>query len=121
MKIQFSRASEKIRSNFFSRFFEIETLVNDCHIGRAVSLCSLYQTHQKNLGSTRPLIFGMPRFRKFLFLKPLPYQYNSGNVCDKFKPGTADKHSVGGDHLWIKHMIGQQQKRDDNTNAAQLQ
>ena len=29
MKIQFSRASEKIRSLFFSRFFEIETLVND--------------------------------------------------------------------------------------------
>ena len=29
MKIQFSRASEKIRSHFFSRFFEIETLVND--------------------------------------------------------------------------------------------
>ena len=30
MKIWFSRASEKIRSHFFSRFFEIETLVNDC-------------------------------------------------------------------------------------------
>ena len=30
MKNQFSRASEKIRSHFFSRFFEIETLVNDC-------------------------------------------------------------------------------------------
>ena len=29
MKIQFSRASEKIWSHFFSRFFEIETLVND--------------------------------------------------------------------------------------------
>ena len=29
MKNQFSRASEKIRSHFFSRFFEIETLVND--------------------------------------------------------------------------------------------
>ena len=28
MKIQFSRASEKIWSHFFSRFFEIETLVN---------------------------------------------------------------------------------------------
>ena len=28
MKNQFSRASEKIRSHFFSRFFEIETLVN---------------------------------------------------------------------------------------------
>jgi len=32
MKIQFSRASEKIRSHFFSRFFEIETLVNDCRM-----------------------------------------------------------------------------------------
>ena len=32
MKIQFSRASEKIWSHFFSRFFEIETLVNDCHL-----------------------------------------------------------------------------------------
>ena len=31
MKNLFSRASEKIRSHFFSRFFEIETLVNDCH------------------------------------------------------------------------------------------
>ena len=30
MKIRFSRASEKIWSNFFSRIFEIETLVNDC-------------------------------------------------------------------------------------------
>ena len=29
MKIQFSRASEKIWRHFFSRFFEIETLVND--------------------------------------------------------------------------------------------
>ena len=28
MKIQFSRASEKIWSHFFSRFFEIETLVD---------------------------------------------------------------------------------------------
>ena len=33
MKIQFSRASEKIWSHFFSRFFEIETLVNDCSEG----------------------------------------------------------------------------------------
>ena len=33
MKIQFSRASEKIRSHFFSRFFEIETLVKDCGDG----------------------------------------------------------------------------------------
>ena len=32
MKIRFSRASEKIRSHFFSRFFEIETLVNDCTV-----------------------------------------------------------------------------------------
>ena len=33
MKNQFSRASEKIRSHFFSRFFEIETLVNDWFMG----------------------------------------------------------------------------------------
>ena len=33
MKIQFSRASEKIWSHFFSRFFEIETLVKDCGEG----------------------------------------------------------------------------------------
>ena len=30
LKIRFSRAREKLSSHFFSRFFEIETLVNDC-------------------------------------------------------------------------------------------
>jgi len=45
MKIQFSRASEKIRGHFFSRFFEIETLVNDWPV-----------LHAKNLGRKTPQV-----------------------------------------------------------------
>ena len=41
MKIQFSRASEKIWSHFFSRFFEIETLVNDWSGGHPTSILDI--------------------------------------------------------------------------------
>ena len=52
MKIQFSRASEKIRSNFFSRFFEIETLANDFCKGTIVHRNKLFRTARNVLSCT---------------------------------------------------------------------
>ena len=60
MKIQFSRASEKIRSNFFSRFFEIETLVNDW-----------VQLHYKKMWSYNSVLY------RFAFFITSMYSYAS--------------------------------------------
>ena len=55
MKNQFSRASEKIRSHFFSRFFEIETLVNDCNQNQHILPAAKTLSSPQKLAKAFPL------------------------------------------------------------------
>ena len=54
LKFPFSRAREKLLSHFFSRFFEIETLVNDCLLLAQAPWCSPNLRTTSSLGSQGP-------------------------------------------------------------------